>query len=133
MRAAKLLEQRWKDVQTHRHAAGDSQQAVQFPVLVAHLADGRGQVVEQALPEQNERLSGPGRHGAAPLPDEQRLAQLVLEQQDLAADRRLRDVQLFTRAGERPGLGDGAKNLELPKIHRWILLRYLQGPRSGAP
>src|SRR5678815_4318491 len=48
---------------------------------------------------------------------EDRLSQFVLEQQDLAADGRLRDVQLFARGGERAAVGDRANDLELPEVH----------------
>ena len=45
----------------------------------------------------------PGRRDADAPADavEDRLAELVLEQEDLAADRRLRDVQLVAGGGER--------------------------------
>jgi hypothetical protein len=46
------------------------------------------------------------------------LVQLVLEEQNLAADRRLRHVQLSTGARKGPGLGDGLDDLELAQIHR---------------
>ena len=43
--------------------------------------------------------------------------ELVFEQQNLAADRRLRDVQLLAGGGERTGFGDGADDFELSKVH----------------
>ena len=55
---------------------------------------------------------------APPDPQEDALVQLVLEQQNLAADRRLRHVQLSPGAGERSGLGDRLDDLELAQIHR---------------
>jgi len=43
--------------------------------------------------------------------------ELVLEQQDLAADRRLRDVQTCTSTGERAGFSNRPDDFELPEIH----------------
>ncbi len=48
-------------------------------------------------------------------------AELLLEQQDLTADRRLRHAQSFAGGGERPGVGDGADDLELPQVHARML------------
>jgi hypothetical protein len=45
-------------------------------------------------------------------------AELLFEQKDLTADRRLRDVQLGAGRGERAGIRNGADDLELPEIHR---------------
>ena len=86
-------------------------------MLVANLADGEGEVVEQPAAELDERLAGARGHGAASLADEDGLAQLVLEEQDLAAHRRLRDVQLFAGARKRAGLGDRAQDFELSEVH----------------
>ena len=117
MRLPKRLQQRRQDVQAHGHPAGDAHGTAQFAMFVPDLADGRRQVVEQPAAELDQRLSGAGRRGAATLPDEHRLAQLVFEEQDLAAHRRLRDVELVPGAGERAGLGNRAEDFELPEIH----------------
>ena len=47
----------------------------------------------------------------------QRLPELLFEQQNLAADRGLGDVQLPPARGERAGLGDCLEDLELAEIH----------------
>ena len=43
--------------------------------------------------------------------------QFLLEQQDLTADRRLRNVQLRAGRGEGTRIGDGADDLELAQVH----------------
>ena len=81
------------------------------------VGDGVLQVLEDAVAQLQERFAS-GRDADAPADAvEDRLAELLLEQQDLPADRRLRDVQLFAGGGERAGVGDGADDFELPKIH----------------
>src|SRR5688572_31332348 len=45
------------------------------------------------------------------------LAELLLEQQNLAADRRLRDAELLARRGEGAGIRNRADDLQLPQIH----------------
>ena len=52
-----------------------------------------------------------------PEPQEQLLLELFLEQQNLAADRRLREMQALTGAGEGAGVGHRAQNLELTEVH----------------
>ena len=72
-------------------------------------------VVEDAMAELQQRLAGGGDLDAAAEPDEQPLVELVLEQQDLPADRRLRDVQLGAGAGEGAGFGDGPDDFQLAR------------------
>ena len=74
-------------------------------------------VLKHALAELDELLGG-GRHANLTADaQEQRLAELFLEQQNLTADGRLRDVQLAAARGEGSGLGDGLEDFELAKIH----------------
>ena len=74
-------------------------------------------VEKHALTELNQAL-GRRRHAhLAPDAQEQRLAQLLFEQQDLAADGGLRHVQLPPARRERAGLGDGLEDFELSQIH----------------
>ena len=67
--------------------------------------------------ELQQRFAGRRDADAAPDAQEDRLLQLVFEQQDLPADRRLRDVQLVAGGGERASLGNGANDFELAKVH----------------
>ena len=69
------------------------------------------------MAELHQRLAGRGNADLPPDAQENALVQLFLEQQDLAADRRLRDVQLSAGAGEGAGLGDRLDDLELAEIH----------------
>ena len=79
-------------------------------------------VLEHALAELDERF-GRGRHADLTAhAQEQRLAELLLEQQDLAADGRLRHVQLAAARGEGSRLGDGLEDFELTKIHGAIVM-----------
>jgi hypothetical protein len=64
-----------------------------------------------------ERLAGWRDANPAADPMKNGLTELVFEQQDLAADGRLRDVQLLTRSREGAGFGDGPDDLELPEVH----------------
>jgi hypothetical protein len=107
---------------------------VQLVVFVADLADRRRQIREQPAPELNQRLAGARGNRAAALTDEQRLPELVFEEEYLPADRGLRDVQLLPGAGERPGFRDRAQNFELPEIHGGgdiILHSAPAGPARG--
>ena len=75
-------------------------------------------VLEDALAKLHEALGGRRHPDLASDPQEQRLAQLFFEQQNLAADRRLRHVQLPAARGERTGFGNRLEDFELAKIHR---------------
>ena len=81
-------------------------------------ADRVAHVLEHPLSELHEAL-GRRRHPHLTADaQEQRLAELLLEQQHLPADRRLRHVQLPAARRERSGLGDRLENLELAQVHR---------------
>ena len=72
---------------------------------------------EDPLAELHEAL-GRRRHAhLTPDAQKQRLAELLLEEQDLAADRRLRHMELFAARRERSGVRDGLEDLELAKVH----------------
>src|ERR1700722_1407539 len=64
-----------------------------------------------------EHLAGLGGDDAAPVPDEQAVVQLDLEQPDLPAERRLRDMQDFGGGGEAAAFLDAEEVFELAKIH----------------
>ena len=75
------------------------------------------QILEDAVAQLQQRFAGRRDADAPADAMEDRLAELVFEQQDLPADGRLRDVQLLARRRERAGFGDGADDFELPQIH----------------
>ena len=104
----------------------EPQRAAQLARAVGDRADRFADVLEDALPELHQAL-GRRRHPHLTADaQEQRLAQLLFEQQNLAADRRLRDVQLPPARGERAGLGNRLKDLELAKVHGSV---YCSGSR----
>ena len=82
------------------------------------IADDRVlQILEDAVAQLEQRFAGRRDADAAADAMKDRLAELLFEQQDLAADGRLRDVQLFAGGRERAGIGDRADDFELPQIH----------------
>ena len=97
MDAPHFRQQRRKDVQTHRHAANQADGAVQRLALVADGGDGVLQVLKHPVAELQQRFAGGGDADAAADAVKDRLAELFLEQEDLPADRRLRDVELRPR------------------------------------
>src|SRR5829696_841287 len=110
-------QQRWEDIQAHGHAADQPHRPTQ---RLAFVADGRYRFLEvpkDAVTELKQRFAGWRNPDAAPDAMKYRLAEFFFEQEDLAADRRLRDMQLLAGGGERAGVGDGADDLQLPKIH----------------
>ena len=117
MHAPDFREEGGEDVEAHRHAAHQAQRAAQRLLLLADGRDGVLQILEDAVTQLQERFTR-GRDADAPADAmEDRLAELFFEQQNLPADRRLRDVKLFARGGEGAGVGDGADDLQLPQIH----------------
>src|SRR4051812_25619759 len=74
------------------------------------------------MTELEQRFAGRGDADPASDAMKHRLAQLVLEQEDLTTDRRLRDVQLGTRGRERAAVGNGTDDLELAEIHAFQLI-----------
>ena len=78
-------------------------------------------VAEDAMAQLNEGFARGGNADAPAYAQEDGLVHLVLEQQNLAADGRLRHAQLPPRAGERSRLGHGLHDLQLPQIHRKMI------------
>ena len=90
--AAQLLQERREDVEAHRHAAREAQRPAQLARPIGDGADRFAHVLEHALSELHETL-GRRRHPHLPADaQEQRLAELRLEQENLPADGRLRHV-----------------------------------------
>ena len=117
MDAAHVFQQRREHVEADRHAAREPQRAAKLARPVGDRADRFADVQKDALPELDEAFGGRRHPDLAADAEKQRLAKLLLEEQDLAADRRLRDVQLPAAGGERAGFGDGLENFELSKVH----------------
>ena len=117
MTLPELLQQRREHVEADRHAAHEPQRAGQLLLVIEDLAGRVADVREHAVAQLEELL--PGRRDLDPSAEaeEERLLEFLLEQQDLPADRRLRDVQPRAGGGERAALGNGAQNLELSQIH----------------
>ncbi len=69
------------------------------------------------MAQLEQRFAGRGDPDAPADAMKDRLAELVLEEKDLPADRRLRDVQLFAGGRKGAGFSDGADDFELPQIH----------------
>ena len=115
--ALELAQQRREDVEADGHPADQPHRAAQ---RLARVADERHrvlQILEDAVTELQQRLAGRRDADAPADAQEDRLVQLFLEQEDLPADRRLRDVQPFAGSGEGAGLGDGADDLQLAQVH----------------
>ena len=113
MHAPQVLQKRREHVEADGHTARQPQRAAQLARAIGDGADRLANVLKHALPELNE---GFGRLRHAHLPphaEKQRLAELFLQEEHLAADRRLRHMELPAARGERAGLGDGLENFEL--------------------
>jgi len=93
------------------------QRPAQLAGPIGDAADGLADVEKHPLTELDEAFRRRRHAHLAADAQKQRFAQLVLEQQYLAADRRLGDVKLLAARRERSGLGDGLENLELAKVH----------------
>ena len=88
--------------------------------LLLRVEDALGRVAdvgEDPVAQLQQRLADRRDLDAPPEPDEQRLLELFLEQQDLSADRRLGDMQAGARRGEGPAFGDRSQDFELSQIH----------------
>ena len=86
-------------------------------LVVENARAGPFEILEHALAEAEQRGAGRRDADLAAEAEEQLLLQLLFEQQDLAADGRLRQVQLLPGARERARLRDRAKNLQLSQVH----------------
>jgi hypothetical protein len=97
-----------------------------------------GQDVARAFIEAQAFL---GRDQAAPLAQEQRKADFILERRDQAADLRLRAVDAVRGFGDAAGLEHGAQRLQAVQAHRDKPRQAARGgrartgacPRAGRP
>src|SRR5262245_24841997 len=117
MDASHFGQQRRKDVQADGHSANQAERSAQRLLLFADSGDGFLQILENAVAQLQERFAR--RRDPDPSSDamENRLAELLFQQKDLAADGRLRDVQFFASGGERARVGYRSDDLELTQIH----------------
>ncbi len=86
--------------------AGDADPAGLLTFQVAQLALHDVEVVQRVARMGQHDLAGAGQSQSVGQALEQRRAELFFQLQDLAADRRGRDMQLFGRLPDRPGAGD---------------------------
>ena len=98
------------------HVASESKGAVQHLLAVTDDGDGFLDVPEHPMAQLHEGLAGRRNSNLTADGEKDALVQLVLEQQNLPADCRLRHAQLSTGPRERPGLGDRLNHLELAHI-----------------
>jgi len=92
-----------KHVEAHRHAP-DRRSVPPAACAIGNGPDRFPDILKHTLPQLHKTL-GAGVYAHLPSnPQEQRLAQLIFEQENLTADRRLRDVQLPAARRERTGL-----------------------------
>ena len=131
MHALQVLQQRRKDVEADGHPAGEPQRAAQRPRAIGDRADRVAHVQEHPLSELHERLGRRRHPHLTPDAQEQRLAELLLEQENLPADRRLRHVQLPAARRERSGFRDGLEDLELAQVHATAVLQKCGNGDSG--
>ena len=78
---------RTSDSSVDRHAADQPKRASQRFLLLADRRDGFLQVLEDPVAQLKERFASGGDSDPPPDPVEDRFAELLLEQQDLPADR----------------------------------------------
>ena len=114
-------------VEADGHAAHQPHGAAQRLLRVADGRDGVPHILEDATTELQQRLARGRDADAAADAVEHRIAQLLFEQQNLAADGRLRYTQPLAGCGERPGVCDGADDLELPQVHAAGYMRSSHG------
>ena len=94
---AERLEQRREHVEADGHAADQPDGAADRALRVENAGAGPLEILEHPLAEAEQRGAGRRDADLAAEPEEQLLLQLLFEQQDLTADRRLRQVQLLAR------------------------------------
>ena len=95
-----FLQQVREDVQADRHPADQAQSTGELLLRIENALGGVADVGEHAVAELQQRFARRRDLDPPAIADEERLLELFLEQEDLAADGRLRDVQ--ARAGGVP-------------------------------
>ena len=125
MQALELAQQAGEDVEADGHPAHQPHRSTKGLARVADERDRVLEILEDAVTELQQRFTRRRDADASPDAQEHGLVQLVLEQQDLPADRRLGHVQPLTGRSERAGFRYRANDLELPQVHL--------GPPRGDP
>lgn len=117
MLLSKRLQERRKNIEAHRHPANQADGAADRPLAVENTGAGTLEILEHPFAQPKERRSGGRNADLTSEPQEQLLLQFLFQQQNLAADGRLRKVQLQACARERSRPRDGSQYLELAKVH----------------
>src|SRR4030095_11252729 len=121
--ASDLGEKGGEDVQTDRHPTDQADRPAPRPGRVADGGHGVLHVSKDSMTQLEQRFPSVCDPDAPADSMKNGLAELVLEDEDLAADRGLRNVQLFSGGRERAGLGDGPDDFELPEVHASAYMR----------
>jgi hypothetical protein len=134
MNTAEFFQQSWKEVEAHRHPADQMEGAAQILLPIDDRRAGFANVGKHPVAELQERLAGRRYLYLTAEPQEQRFVQFFLEEQDLPADRRLRDVQPCSGPGERARVRDRPDDFKLSEIHGRQALRIfaLASSSSGS-
>src|SRR2546430_3594558 len=93
MDAPHLREERRKHVEAHGRAADRAQRAAERLLLFTDDGDRLLQILKDPVAQLQQRFARRGNSNAPADAMEDRFAEFLFEQQDLAADRRLRDVE----------------------------------------
>ena len=103
-------------MQADGHPARELNRSLQFSVMLDDCRRGLAHVGENAVAELQKSFSGRRQPDLPAEPHEQRFLQFLFEQEDLAADGRLRDVHQPGGSRERAGVGDGLDDFELAQV-----------------
>src|SRR5262249_16149142 len=101
-----------------RHGRGDLELALGLVLALGQLRPRHRQLGEDLMSRAVEQLALLGQDQAAGVAVEQRDLEALLERADLAAHRRLAEIERFAGMGEAAGLGDGVEDPELVPVHR---------------
>ena len=123
-----LLDARRKPHRTEADGRCDLERAFGTFLGIGETGLGHRQFVEDLVRGQIQIFALLGQQQSARMAMEQSDAQALFERTDLAADRRLAQVQCLACVREAAGFGDGMENAQLVPIHA----RGIVGPISAA-
>ena len=96
---------------------GDFQQAMRLFTRIGQAQAGALQPHQHLLHRAKKHFALLGQQKPARMTMKQRSLEVIFQRRDLAADRRLAQVQRLTGMGEGPGGGRGVKNAQLVPVH----------------